>query len=261
MSIRCKMDGGKFFNRVQSGSFQHRCMATALRVQHGPEWLDKIWKKYFSDDNETLNRFSNDNETLKTFSNNRKRQHVKDTARKVSEKYKKKRLLSKNAPTPQDPSYGDAPAEVGPTPDELQRLCKEYVQRLQVSESEQQAIAIRTVQQADDTSGEWHRERVGRITASNFGAVCKRRESYAPLTKRLLYNGHRDTKQMRYGRQHEDDARAEYEARLKANHPDASVTLTGLHIDLKVLWIINNLLMSNMFGRTAGLLLHLTDWC
>ena len=35
MSIRCKMDGGKYFNRVQSGSFQHRSMAAALRVQYG----------------------------------------------------------------------------------------------------------------------------------------------------------------------------------------------------------------------------------
>ena len=77
-----------------------------------------------------------------------------------------------------------------------------------VNACEQQAIAIRTVEQADDTSGEWHLERVGRITASNFGAVCKRQESYAPLTKLLLYNGSRDTKQMRYGRQHEDNARA-----------------------------------------------------
>jgi len=51
-------------------------------------------------------------------------------------------------------------------------LCKDYVQRLLVSESEQQGIAIRTVQQADDISGEWHCERVGRITASNFGTVC-----------------------------------------------------------------------------------------
>jgi len=32
------MDGGKFFNRVQSGSFEHQSMATALRVQHGMEW-------------------------------------------------------------------------------------------------------------------------------------------------------------------------------------------------------------------------------
>jgi len=130
-----------------------------------------------------------------------------------------------------------------------------------VSECEQQAIAIRTVEQADDTSGEWHRERVGRITESNFGTVCKRRESYAPLTKRLLYNGSRDTKQMRYGRQHENDARAEYETRLKANHPDACVTLTGLYIDLKVLWIFHTILISNMFCRTVGLQLLLTDWC
>ena len=123
--------------------------------------------------------------------------------------------MSKGAPAPQDSSYGDAPAEEGPTPEELQMLCKDYVQRLQVNESEQQGIAIRTVQQADDISGEWHRERVDRITASNFGTVCKRRESYAPLTKRILYNGIRDTKQMRYGRQHEDDARNEYRESFK----------------------------------------------
>jgi len=110
MSIRCKMDGGKFYNRIQSGSFQHWSMAAALRVQHGTEWLAKFWK-CFSDENEILN----------TFSNNRKRQHIQDTARKVSEKYKKVRLLSKNTPNAKGfILYGDAPAEVGPTPDELQ---------------------------------------------------------------------------------------------------------------------------------------------
>ena len=36
MSIRCKMDGVKFYNRIQSGSFQHRSMAAALWVQCGP---------------------------------------------------------------------------------------------------------------------------------------------------------------------------------------------------------------------------------
>ena len=38
----------------------------------------------------------------------------------------------------------------------VQRLCREYMQRLQVTESQQQGIALRTVQQADDPSGEWH---------------------------------------------------------------------------------------------------------
>ena len=42
MFIRYKMDGGKYFNRIQSGSFQHRCMAAALQVQHGPGWLADV---------------------------------------------------------------------------------------------------------------------------------------------------------------------------------------------------------------------------
>ena len=47
MSVRCKMDGEKYCNRIQSGSFQlqHRCMAAALQVQHGPGWLADVWKK------------------------------------------------------------------------------------------------------------------------------------------------------------------------------------------------------------------------
>ena len=30
MSIRCVMDGGKQFNRIQSGSFEHHCTAAGL---------------------------------------------------------------------------------------------------------------------------------------------------------------------------------------------------------------------------------------
>jgi len=72
-------------------------------------------------------------------------------------------MLSKGTPTPQDSSYGNAPAEEGPPPDEHQRLCKEYVQQLQVSGSEQQGIAIRTDQQANDVTGEWQHKRDGSI--------------------------------------------------------------------------------------------------
>ena len=46
MSICCKMDGGKFYNRIQSGSFNHRCMAAALRVQCGPRWMTHVWLPY-----------------------------------------------------------------------------------------------------------------------------------------------------------------------------------------------------------------------
>ena len=35
MNIRCKFDGGKFYNRVQRGSFQYRCYGAGLRFQMG----------------------------------------------------------------------------------------------------------------------------------------------------------------------------------------------------------------------------------
>ena len=39
MSIRSKMDGGKQINRIQSGAFQHRCMAAGI-ASYTRTWLD-----------------------------------------------------------------------------------------------------------------------------------------------------------------------------------------------------------------------------
>ena len=64
------MDGGKFFNRIQSGSFQHQCMAAALRVQHGPGWIGTV-----------------------LMSMGIPTEGSGDAARKISLKYKKQRLL------------------------------------------------------------------------------------------------------------------------------------------------------------------------
>ncbi len=43
MGIRCKFDGGKMYNRIQRGSFQHRCYGAGLRVQLGAGWASKVW--------------------------------------------------------------------------------------------------------------------------------------------------------------------------------------------------------------------------
>jgi hypothetical protein len=43
MAIRCKFDGGKVFNRVQRGSFHHRCNGAGLRFQLGPDWMSQVW--------------------------------------------------------------------------------------------------------------------------------------------------------------------------------------------------------------------------
>lgn len=44
MSVRCHFDGGKYYNRIQSGSFQHRSYGAGLRFQNGPTWSLNFWK-------------------------------------------------------------------------------------------------------------------------------------------------------------------------------------------------------------------------
>ena len=128
MSIRCKMDGGKFYNRIQSGSFQHRSMAAALRVQNGPSWTTSI-----------LNRMGLQSSICDKFTIGRKQKHDKNTARKVLLKYKKQRLMTRygqsTVNSSPDTSYGSDPAEPNISADELKRLCQEYLIRLQVGDT------------------------------------------------------------------------------------------------------------------------------
>ena len=96
-------------------------------------------------------------------------------------------------------------------------------------------ISIRTVDQGDDQSGEWIVQRRGRVTASTFGDIVKRKAAYAPLVERLLYNKPRRTKAMQYGHDNEPKARDLYSEYLhKFRHPQASVKQTGFHIDYQV---------------------------
>ena len=45
MGLRTICDGGKQYNRIQSGSFEHRCQAAGLQIQHGPQWAVKFWEE------------------------------------------------------------------------------------------------------------------------------------------------------------------------------------------------------------------------
>ena len=101
-------------------------MAAALHVQFGPGWTTSI-----------LNSFGIHSTLCDDFTSSRKRKHDRDSARKISLKYKKQRLMTrygqqavKSSP---DPSYGSHPAEPDIPCDELKRLCQEYLTRLQVA--------------------------------------------------------------------------------------------------------------------------------
>ena len=81
------------------------------------------------------------------------------------------------------------------------------------------------------------KQRRGRVTASSFGAIAKRKSSFVPLVKRLLYAKHVTTRAMRYGHLHKIHARNAYTMYLLDKHKDATVMRTGLHIDPKQNWI------------------------
>ena len=79
-------------------------MVAALRVQHGPGWIETVV---------TSMRINEQLQLLNQFNDRRKRKHVEDAARTIFLKYKKQRLemhyVSSVVNSP-DSSYGSLPS-------------------------------------------------------------------------------------------------------------------------------------------------------
>lgn len=86
MNIRCKFDGGKFFNRIQRGSFQHRTYGAGLRFQLGPDWASKTWSQTTG---------TEPGEFRMAFGERRVDEHKKMMKRKSTTEYKGKRKKAK----------------------------------------------------------------------------------------------------------------------------------------------------------------------
>ena len=218
MGIRTYFDGGKLYNRVQSGSFEARCYAAGLRFQNGVQWCLPTWERFVG---------SPATDSLQGLVQLTHQNRQKDKERKSTAKYITQRRRSKHQ------SYERTSKDYGPNatqPDlsrcELDQLCKEYKHRLNLTESERSSVEQQTREQADDQSGMWYEYRRSRLTASNFGVIAKRRSttSSAPLVKQLLYSKHRCTPAIRWGQEHEEDARQSY----KNNSTTLTVTKSGL---------------------------------
>ena len=86
MNIRCKFDGGKFYNRIQRGSFQHRTYGAGLRFQLEPDWSSKAWSKTTGTEPGGLRV---------AFGEHRVHEHEKMMKRKSTTKYKEQRKKAK----------------------------------------------------------------------------------------------------------------------------------------------------------------------
>ena len=173
MSVRAKMDGGKMFNRIKSGSFEHRCTAVGLRVQFGPKWGAALWSKVtgltagpvLTDVTEAVERRPSCD------TNHKRGTSYKET--RATAKYRKNADGSKEA----SHSYGENTQQPNLALDELRRLCKDFKKGLEVTQAVADQVECETRGQAD--CSRWYDVRRRRITASNFGKISH----HCPTTK------------------------------------------------------------------------------
>ena len=135
-------------------------------------------------------------------------------------------------------SYGNG-AVVDPA--ELQYLCKEFKKDLTICKQEAQRIEEETRQQSEDPSGLWMRLHRCRLTASNFGMICKRRATtpVAALVKNLLYKSSSySAPSLRWGKENEHCARIAYSKYMQENgHPNMRTIRAGFVIHLQHGWL------------------------
>ncbi len=129
--------------------------------------------------------------------------------------------------------------EVSPT--ELQRLCSEYKSGLTIGKQEAQQIEEDTTQQSEDTTGLWANLHRCRITASNFGVICKRRPTtpVASMVKTLLYTSSLvSAPSLPWGRENEVNARKAYSKYMQENsHPHLCTIRAGFVIHPQRGWL------------------------
>ena len=232
MSIRAKMDGGKQINRIQSGSFEHRCMAAGLSLTLGPGWINTTWKHLFGACSTVT----------ETFANRRKRKHEKDTKRKSSNEYKHARIEKRYHLTSSTTDRNYGPKAVTPNTtnqQELHKLCKEYLESLRVTPKQASELTAATTEQDPSPNSLWQQLRRARLTASRFGTIVKRRKNFEILVESILYKPPPDTATgLQWGRSHEEIARQSYiTSKTEQFGESYLVQKTGIHISTINPWL------------------------
>lgn len=222
MSLVAKFAGGKQINRCQRGSYEHRCQGAGLHFQLGPEWHAKasegvtcasgapILKKYMQ---KRLNM---------------KRQAISRKRRLLQESGCRERTYSNQALSDSAPHYGPKCQKPDMSAALLSANSEKQLLDLQVDENRQARIEEETRGQA--SNHEWHEQRRLRLTASDFQAVCTRKDSTPcdALVRRLLHPKGFATATTEHGKQHESVG-----LQLYASEKGTVVQPCGLFVDLE----------------------------
>lgn len=222
MSLVAKFTGGKQISRGKKGSFTHRTYGAALDFQYGPHWTHKTWKK-----TTLISPFS----PLRKFAEKTNKQM--DYKRKSlynsfmdSSKNKKVKIIQKSG----EEDYGEYCQKLDMDEEDYELEKIQFLKILQVTEDTRKDIEQKTIGKSDNSN--WFEARKNRLTASNFGTICKRLKTtkYGPTVHRLLYKDNNEQlPALQYGRLNGPEAVRQYE-----KEKNVKVLPCGLFVDLHI---------------------------
>ncbi|XP_050549327.1 uncharacterized protein LOC118271403 isoform X2 [Spodoptera frugiperda] len=212
MSVINKFNCGKRISLGKAGSYQRRVHVAGLSLATGHQWHETAWKKQTTQSPGTH------------FKKYIKR---KEQSRIRQQSSTRKRLFVPREKTKPDKNYGPEasdPIEIDEA--QLRIWCEERLAEFQKSPEDIAFIEMSTVGQHENDLYTTHRR--DRLTASQFGMVCKRRIT-TPChnhVKDILYKKNICTTDMLYGQQNENVAKSMFMQQY-----NKTVRPSGLFID------------------------------
>ncbi|KAI5645811.1 yqaJ-like viral recombinase domain-containing protein [Phthorimaea operculella] len=214
MSVINKFNCGKRINLCKGGSYQRRVQIAGLYQTAGYRWHTAAWRKSSP---------QSPGKHFLTYITRKEKCRIRQKA------YTHKRLFIPKSKQPQpDEHYGPSAMDPADEMDatELKRRCLEKLQEFQKSPDEIKAIELATIGQHDNDF--YNMQRNDRLTASQFGMICKRRNN-TPChnhVKQILYKSNFSNCDTTYGQQNESVAKT-----IFAERHGKTVREAGLFID------------------------------
>ena len=192
-SLVSKFVGGKRINYSLRGSYQTRCEAAAIQFNAGDDYYNLMQDSFLKRRSQVY--------TQKYII---KRQKKKQATLKIKAT-RGKTCRKRNTFAPADKDYGpeahELPLDIKSA--EYKRKKEEFLDN--ISKNKEEIIKIEKETRGQSANPMWVQERSIRLTASNFGRVCKLRTSTNPANtvKSLLYSSFLGNDSTKYGNEHE----------------------------------------------------------
>ncbi|KAK5640569.1 hypothetical protein RI129_011380 [Pyrocoelia pectoralis] len=206
-SIVCKFVGGKRINFSVKNSYEVRCKAAAICYNKKEEYLALLHKN--------LTGRSPGQFAKKYIARVKRKREYNKIRKELFPRLKKRKTAA-----PPDENYGRTEIH------EFEKKRDELLEYLSKTEDEIKDIEINT--RGQSSNSRWKQERSSRLTASNFGAVCKLKSTTDPskLAKNIVCSEFRNSAAIKWGIEHEATAKLQFE-----NDYEDLVSDCGLFID------------------------------